>query len=80
MKNDEINLEGMFCILAKKKKRKKKKINAMGPFFDVIYLFLFLFFKNTKDNMLYLSLGEGDPVGEELIFKVNAPFRLRNHM
>ena len=44
MKNDEINLEGMFCILAKKKKRKKKKVNAMGPFFDVIYLFLFLFF------------------------------------
>ena len=44
MKNDEINLEGMFCILAKKEKRKKKKVNAMGPFFNVIYLFLFLFF------------------------------------
>ena len=27
--------------------------------------------------MLYLSLGEGNPVGEELIFKVNAPFPLR---
>ena len=30
--------------------------------------------------MLHLSLGEGDPVGEELTFKVNDPFRLRNHM